>query len=63
MKIHYTNFRKLYPQTKAFSTRWFHFNRFWGGKLITIGFLWHVLKIDLRKDWVKDMKDFGERNR
>lgn len=55
-RIHYTNFRKLYHQTLAFK-RWFVAERFWQGRLWVIGTRHHIVKLDWRRDWVRDMFD------
>ncbi len=57
MKIQITNMRKKFP-TSGFScwSSWFNVTRYWSGKLIDISIKHFVISIDLRKDWVKDMK-------
>ncbi len=49
--------RKKFP-TSGFScwSSWFNVTRYWSGKLIYISIKHFVISIDLRKDWVKDMK-------
>jgi hypothetical protein len=55
MKISYINYAKLYPvNTKAFK-RWFHVERFWKGQLIVICFRTRAIKLDFRRDWIKDL--------
>lgn len=55
-KISYVNYRKLYPQTRAFK-RWFVAQRAWSGLLWIIGSRHHIVKLDWRRDWVRDILD------
>lgn len=53
-RVSYTNFRKLYPQSQGFK-RWLVAERFWRKRLWVIGIRHHIVKIDWRRDWVRDM--------
>lgn len=55
-KISYVNYRKLYPQTSAFK-RLFIAQRAWSGLLWIVGIKHHVVKLDWRRNWVRDMLD------
>ncbi len=56
MKLRYTNMKKEFPNIRDCFHNWFSFCRFWDGRLIKIGIKHHVLTIDLRRDWISDMK-------
>lgn len=53
-RVSYTNFCKLYPQSQGFK-RWIVAERFWRKRLWVIGIRHHIVKIDWRRDWVRDM--------
>ena len=37
-------------------TAWFYFERYWGGKILHFGLKNYVLVVDIRKDWLADMR-------
>lgn len=55
-KVSYVNYHKLYPQTGAFK-KWFVVKRFWSKMLWVVGIRHHFVKLDWRRDWVRDMLD------
>lgn len=58
MKISYTNFKKEFPSVrdgKAVFNSWLQVNRYWGGKLVTIGVKHHQLTIDFRGDLFEEL--------
>lgn len=53
-KVSFANFRRLFPNCRGFN-KWFSINRYWGGRIITIGVLHWQMSLDFRKDFVADM--------
>ena len=52
----FVNFRKKFPMLgENCFQEWFHFNRYWGGKLIYVGCKSRIMILDFRKDWLGDM--------